>query len=45
MNDHASEDLKERGKMIVQAFAVAGAYFAILAVLMYPVLRAGGYLA
>jgi len=45
MDERTHDDLRRRGTMVAQALAVAGAYFAIFAVLMYPVLRAGGYLA
>lgn len=44
MNPGTKEEIIERGTQVLQVLGVVAAYFGIVAVLLYPILRAGGYL-
>lgn len=44
MSPETRGEMKERTLLVLEAFGVVIAYFAILAALLYPVLQGGGYL-
>lgn len=44
MSPQTKKELIARSVGVLEVFGVVVAYFAIVAALMYPVLRAGGYL-